>query len=391
MAGLGGQRHRAHRAESRGGVVLGDPDNQPRHDEAHRSTAEQVQTRHAGRTARALHQAERLTRALQLTPTIRQHRIHDDGDQDERDHAGRGKPLVERAHDIGRPRRQAHEEGADNRGENAHRADRQRQDHDRSEIARIGEIDRAEHHGGHDGHRIGLEQVGRHAGTVADIVAHIVGDGGRVARIVFRNSGFDLADHVTADIGALGEDAAAEAGEDRDQRGAEAERDQRVDHFPAGFRRTEFIAHHADQEAIIENDAQQGETNHKHAGNGAGLERQGEARCEALAGGFGGAHIRAHRDLHADKARRARQDRADQEADRHLPVAKGDGEHDEHRDPDIGDHAVLAREIRISPLLDGFCDLLHPGIAIGGPDDRSDLNIAVNDGHKARHQRDPIP
>ena len=92
-----------------------------------------------------------------------------------------------------------------------------------------GEIDRGEHHRRDDRHGIGLEQVGGHAGAVADIVADVVGDGGRVARIVLGNAGLDLADEVAADVGALGEDAAAETGEDRDQRGAEAERDQRVD------------------------------------------------------------------------------------------------------------------------------------------------------------------
>ena len=97
------------------------------------------------------------------------------------------------------------------------------------EHRRAGKEDRAEHHGGDDGHRIGLEQVGGHAGAVADIVADIVGDGGRVARIVFRDAGFDLADEIAADVGTLGEDAAAETREDRDQRSAEAERDQRVD------------------------------------------------------------------------------------------------------------------------------------------------------------------
>src|SRR3546814_16624484 len=38
-----------------------------------------------------------------------------------------------------------------------------------------------------------------------------------------------LADEVGADVGGLGEDAAAEAREDRDQRSAEGERDERVD------------------------------------------------------------------------------------------------------------------------------------------------------------------
>ena len=96
------------------------------------------------------------------------------------------------------------------------------------------EKDRRQHHGGHGGHRVGLEKVGRHAGAVADVVAHVVGDGGGIARIVLRDSGLDLADHVAADVGALGEDAAAQTGKDGDQRGAEAQRNQRINHVAAG-------------------------------------------------------------------------------------------------------------------------------------------------------------
>ena len=91
------------------------------------------------------------------------------------------------------------------------------------------EEDRGEHHRRDDRHRIGLEQVGGHAGAIADVVADVVGDGRRVAGIVLGNAGLDLADEIGADVRALGEDAAAKTGEDRDQRGAEAERDQRVD------------------------------------------------------------------------------------------------------------------------------------------------------------------
>ena len=72
--------------------------------------------------------------------------------------------------------------------------------------------------------------------TLSPTLSAIVG---RVARIVLGNAGFDLADQVGADVGALGEDAAAETGEDRDQRGAEAERDQRVDHVAIGRRMAE--------------------------------------------------------------------------------------------------------------------------------------------------------
>ncbi len=63
--------------------------------------------------------------------------------------------------------------------------------------------------------------------------ADVVRDGCRVARIVLRNTGFDLADEIAADVRTLGEDAAAETGEDRDQRSAEAERHQRIDNDAA--------------------------------------------------------------------------------------------------------------------------------------------------------------
>ena len=95
--------------------------------------------------------------------------------------------------------------------------------------ARAGDEQRDQHHGDADGHDIGLEQIGGHAGAVADIVADIVGDGRRVAGIVLGDAGLDLADEVGADVGGLGEDAAAETGEDRDQRGAEGQSDERVD------------------------------------------------------------------------------------------------------------------------------------------------------------------
>ena len=76
---------------------------------------------------------------------------------------------------------------------------------------------------GDDGADVGLEQVGTHAGHVADVVAHVVGDGGRVERVVLGDPGLDLAHEVGADVGGLGVDAAAHAGEERDGRGAQRE------------------------------------------------------------------------------------------------------------------------------------------------------------------------
>ena len=157
---------------------------------------------------------------------------------------------------------------------------RQRIVHQRYRFLLAGEIQIGQHHGGDGRHREGLEQVRRHAGAVADIVAHIVGDGGGIARIIFGNARFHLTNHVVAaDIGALGEDAAAQTGEDRNQRSAEtSETDQGrsstiVRRLPPTSlaserpRPTVRSAHNSPPPP-----REDAEPDHQHAGDGAGAE-----------------------------------------------------------------------------------------------------------------------
>src|SRR5207244_746229 len=75
----------------------------------------------------------------------------------------------------------------------------------------------AEQHHRDGGDRVRLEQVRGHPGAVADVVADVVGDHGRVARVVFRDAGLDLAHQVGTDVGCLRVDAAAESGEHGDK------------------------------------------------------------------------------------------------------------------------------------------------------------------------------
>ena len=261
--------------------------------------------------------------------------------------------LVERAHD-GLVLSELHEEGADDRGDDAGGADGERIHQHGVEVGLAGEEDRREHHGGDHGHRVGLEQVGRHAGAVADIVAHVVGDGGRIARVVLRNAGLDLADEVAAHVGALGEDAAAETGEDRDQRSAEAQGHEAVDDHAVGRRQ----AVDAGEIAVVERHAEKGEARHQHAGDRTGLEGHVEAAAEGLGRGLGGADVGADRHVHADEAGHARQDRADGEADGD-PDAEEIGDDDEEDDTDDRDRDVLPAEIGLRAFGDRAGDFLH--------------------------------
>ena len=67
-----------------------------------------------------------------------------------------------------------------------------------------------------------FEEVGAAAGAVADVVAHEVGDDGRVPPVVLRDARLDLPHEVGADVGGLRVDAAAELGEEGDEARAEA-------------------------------------------------------------------------------------------------------------------------------------------------------------------------
>ena len=92
--------------------------------------------------------------------------------------------------------------------------------------ADVGEQQIAEKHRGNGRDRVCLEQVGRHSRAVTHVVADVVGDGRRISGIVLGDACFDLADQVCTDVGALGEDATAEAGEDGYQASPEAESDE---------------------------------------------------------------------------------------------------------------------------------------------------------------------
>src|SRR5690606_40423839 len=114
--------------------------------------------------------------------------------------AGAGEhAAVEGAHDVGRALGQAHEVDADDAGDDGDGAQHQRVEHQVGDVAGARQ-QVAEEHRPDGGHGVGLEQVGAHAGAVADVVAAVVGDDGRVARVVLGDARLDLAHQVGAHV-----------------------------------------------------------------------------------------------------------------------------------------------------------------------------------------------
>ena len=165
---------------------------------------------------------------------------------------------------------------------------------------------------GDDGADEGLEEIGAHARDVADVVADVVRDDGRVVGVVLGDARLDLADKISADVGSLGVDAASDASEEGDARGAGAEAREvlpRVDLVEARS--------HVDQ--VHQGQAKEAKAGHTEAHDGARLEGNLESLVDRAAGGrvarLGRAHVRLRRDLHATPAGEGRERGAHQEWD----------------------------------------------------------------------------
>ncbi len=271
------------------------------------------------------------------------------------------------------------EERPDHRGEDRDAAERERVE---PEIL-LPEADPEEHHrDGGDGVR--LEEVGGHARAVADVVADVVRDDGRVARVVLGDAGLDLPDEVGADVGGLRVDAAAESREHGDERAAEGEPDEVVD------RGLGAVADPVREDPVVAGDAQEAEPDDEESGDRAGAERDLERGLQSLARSLGRPDVRAHGDVHADEAGRRREHRADEEAERGAPAELVvEAEQEERHDRDDCDRRVLLAQVRRGAFLDRGRDLLHalvPGRLLQQPPRQVQ---PVQDRHGSAREREP--
>ncbi len=369
MPGNRGLGDRIDRAPVGARIIFGDPDDQPGDDQSGHPTAIEGPGGEGDVPDR------------DGSAHVAKDQPHDRNEGDKREDAGGDDALVERAHDVARGA-ELDEIGAGDRSQNAHPANGEGQHHaDQSQIDR--QDNRGQNHCGNDGHDIGLEQVRRHAGAVADIVADIVGDCCGVARIVLGDARFDLAHHVATHVGALGKDAAAQSGENGDQRGPEAQGDKSVDDGPVGR-----IKPHGQKNEEIDGDAQQAQTGNQQSGHGTRFERQIEPAGQRGGRRLGDTHIGAHRDVHANEPGSAREHGPDQKADRRIDAEQQPG-NDKDDDADNGNGCVLALEIGGGAFADRSGNLLHAGTAGIGGQKRTRCHDAIDDRQDATGNNQP--
>ncbi len=190
-----------------GRIILGDPDNQTGQDQTDTGRAEDA---HGGEAAGIF--------GRQTAHEPGGYEIKGDGRQD----PGDCQALIQRAHDVlfGS---EFYKVSTNDGGDNRNTAQKERE----FDPGTVGPKNRlGQQHGGHQGYRIGFIKVGGHAGAVAHIVAHVVGDNRRVPRVVFRNAGLNLTNQVGADVSRFGINTAGDTGKDAHQGTAEAQTDQ---------------------------------------------------------------------------------------------------------------------------------------------------------------------
>ncbi len=221
-----------------------------------------------------------------------------------------------------------------------------------------------------------LEQVGTTAGAVSDVVADQVSDDGRVAGIVLGNACLHLSDEVSAHIGSLGVDTAAQLCEQSGEGGTEGVSDGQgeghLDQFPI----RSSLAHDAgggelEIQEEYARDSQEGQRDHGEAGHGTAAERGLERLVEGAPRRAGGTDVRVHGHEHANVAGQGGEEGAEQEgcadkdAPRHVLILHSHPNGDDHREnhANYRNRLILSSQIGHCSFAYGIPDLFHIGSA----------------------------
>ena len=203
----------------------------------------------------------------------------------------------------------------------------------------------AQRNGRNNGTNIGLKQVCAHTGHIAHIVAHIVGNGGRVPGVILGDTGFHLANQISAHICRLGIDAAAHAGKQSNRGSTKRETGQ-------------YVGVAGDQ--IHEAASQKSKSHHAHAHDSTAGEGNGQSFVHSgVFGGSGSTDIGFGGHIHAAVAGNGGEDSTHQKGHCGNPAdAQSHSYKENHHE--YNQNPVFGHQKCLSALMDEGGNLLHP-------------------------------
>ena len=277
----------------------------------------------------------------------------------------------------------AHQERADDRSDHPGERDGQGKREEGKVGAHRGlfgtqpEGERNERYRGDNRTGVTLEQVGTHAGHIADVVAHIVCDGCRVPGVVLRDSRLDLPDKVCSDVGGLGVDTASNPCEQSDRRGPEAVSRNHLEGF----------VHLGDEnkQDVHESQTAEGQSGDREAHHGTASESNRQGFARSVLGGVGGPCVGHSGNGHTGVAGCGRKRRAHHvgEGRSRCDENPDDRRHDGH---EHGHPCVLLAQKRSGSLLD-LDHQMHHSVVAGRC--RFDVPVEVagqDESHQGRQQ-----
>ena len=219
-----------------------------------------------------------------------------------------------------------------------------------------------------DGAHVALQKIRAETRHVAHVVAHVVGDGGRVAGIVLGDVGLGLAHQIRAHVGGLGVDAAAHAvehGHDGAAQGIARERHGKGDKAQpqvvgiAGLGHIELPQPQAknqiDQEKPQQREAAHAKTHDRAAPEG---NFQRLSNVVGLPGLVGDANVGIGGNFHAHKTGTARHHCAHNERNGGLPHGDHRKDHGNNQD-DHQQNRIFIGDERVGADADGSGNFLH--------------------------------
>ena len=149
------------------------------------------------------------------------------------------------------------------------------------------------------------------------VVANIIGNNGRVTRIVLRNIHFHLADKIGADIGSLGVNASSNTSEEGNGTSTKAETGEGIHGIDQG--ESLVLATVDGHEVEEEGKAEETKANDGEAHDGTAGEGNAQSRGKTLlVGGLGGTNVGIGSNGHAPPTRKGRETGTGKEAPAHA-------------------------------------------------------------------------